>query len=123
MTTVLIVEDDDLSRRLLADVVRARGYEIEELDRGEGAAALVGRRPPALVLLDIRLPGIDGFATLAEIRQAPGGAELPVVAVTASLMRDDQARIQAAGFAELLEKPVQLKRVREILRRYAPRPA
>jgi CheY-like chemotaxis protein len=119
MKSVLVVEDDEKSRRLLSDVVGAKGYEVRSADSGEAALQQIEQCLPALVLLDIHLPGMDGYATLAAIRAHAGGAELPVVAVTASVMGSDRSRIFEAGFSGLLEKPVRLHLLADILARFA----
>lgn len=121
MTTVLIVEDDARSRKLLADVLVAHGYEVVQTDRGEDALALALAHRPALALLDIHLPGIDGFATLRALRADAHFADLPAVAVTASVMSADRARVTESGFDALLHKPVRLQplldTLREVMRR------
>mgnify|MGYP002778460285 CR=1 FL=1 len=116
MATVLVVEDDPKSRKLLVDVLSAHGIVVVETEAGEQAVALARAHAPQLVLLDIHLPGIDGFATLQRLREATDLAPLAVVAVTASVMSGDRARLQQAGFDGVLPKPVRLEALRGVVR-------
>jgi CheY-like chemotaxis protein len=109
VTTVLVVEDDEKSRRLVVDVLTNKGYTVCETERGEDAVDLARLHRPTIALLDIHLPGIDGFETLRRLRNLPETAGIAAVAVTASIMSQDRARIAAAGFDESLPKPVSLR--------------
>jgi two-component system cell cycle response regulator DivK len=110
MTTVLIIEDDEKSRRLLSDVQSLHGYRILQTDRAEeGVALLDATDDVSLVLMDIQLPGISGFEALARIRASTSRAATKVVAVTASVMDTDRRRILDAGFDAYMPKPVSLK--------------
>jgi len=115
---ILVVEDDPKSRRLLCDVIAAQGHEVVSETRGEDAVDRARGAALALVLLDIHLPGIDGFEALARLRALPGHESLPIVAVTASLMAPNRARIAESGFNALVEKPVRLKRLKEVLEQF-----
>ena len=106
---ILIVEDNERNLKLLRDVLGVRGYRTVEARSGEEALDRVRVDPPHLVLMDIQLPGMDGIAALGELRALPGGAALPVVAVTAFAMKDDRGRILAAGFDGYLEKPIDIR--------------
>jgi two-component system cell cycle response regulator DivK len=109
MTRVLVVEDDERSRRLIVDLLRVHGYEVMQTDRGEVALELVRGARPDLMLLDIQLPGIDGCEALRALRAVPALANVPAVAVTASAMPHDRERLFAAGFDRLLPKPIRLR--------------
>ena len=104
---VLVVEDDERSRRLLTDVLAWHGYEVEAAESGEEALRATALRPADAALLDIQLPGMDGFALLAALRSR--GGRLPAIAVTASVMDSDRVRILAAGFDACLGKPVNIR--------------
>lgn len=110
---ILVVEDDEKSRRLLVDVLGHHGYEVTAVDTGErGLESSTGGLPDA-VLLDIQLPGINGFEVLWRLRQMAGGERVPILAVTASVMDHDRRRIMEAGFDAYVPKPVN---IRELLR-------
>jgi two-component system cell cycle response regulator DivK len=119
MSTVLVVEDDEKSRRLIADILAAHGYEVLQADRGEAALDLVRGAQPAVLLLDIHLPGMDGCATLAALRAEPRLAGVPAVAVTASAMPHDRNRLLAAGFDLLMPKPIRLRELVDTVNRLA----
>lgn len=124
MPSILIVEDDARSRKLLADVLAVHGYRVFQADRGEAALELALACAPALFLLDIGLPGMDGVATLNTVRANPRLAAIPAIAVTASVMQMDRARLLASGFDAILYKPVRLQplldTVRAVLGRNSP---
>ena len=109
MKTILLVEDNERNRKLVRDVVGVAGYETLEAGDGEAALGLARERRPDLILMDINLPGIDGVEALARLRADPSTAAIPVVALTAYAMKDDRARILAAGFDGYLEKPVDVR--------------
>ena len=109
MSTVIIIEDDEKSRRLLADVLGHHGYTILQTDRAEEVVGLLEASHAGVVLMDIQLPGISGFEALARIRALPGIAATRVIAVTASAMDLDRKRIMDAGFDGYVPKPVNLK--------------
>ena len=109
MSTVLIIEDDEKSRRLLADVLGFHGYTILQTDRGEEGMELLDDGNIAVVLMDIELPGISGFEALALIRASEKLRTTKVIAVTASVMDTDRKRILEAGFDAYVPKPVNLK--------------
>jgi len=108
---ILVVEDDANSRMLVHDVLTFNGYRVLEAECAETALALARRERPALLLLDIRLPGIDGFAALAALRSDPALCAIPVIALTASSMSDDRVRIERAGFDGYHSKPVDIARL------------
>lgn len=114
---LLVVEDDERSRRLLVDVLGFHGYRIEAFASGEAALEHVRAGPPPdAALIDIQLPGMNGFALLSMLRQLPASPPLPVVAVTASVMDHDRRRIVAAGFDACVPKPVNMPELLATLR-------
>ena len=106
--TVLLVEDNEKNMKLLRDVLQAKGYAVLEAGTGEDAVALSASELPALVLMDVQLPGIDGVEALRRLRAAERTASIPVVALTAQAMDGDRERFLAAGFDGYLSKPVDL---------------
>jgi two-component system cell cycle response regulator DivK len=105
---VLVVEDNEKSMKLFRDVLRATGYSTLEARTGEDAVALARLEAPAIVLMDIQLPGIDGVEALARLRADERTASIPVLALTAQAMQGDRERFLEAGFAGYLAKPVDL---------------
>ena len=119
MSLVLIVEDNEMNMKLARDVLQARGYETVEAVTGEEGVRLALERKPALVLMDIQLPGIDGVEALRRIRANAATALIPVVAVTASVTPTDRSEIIAAGFDAFVSKPINLKEFLGVVQRYA----
>ena len=112
---ILVVEDDEKSRRLLTDVLRYHGFEVAAVGSGEDALADARATSPDAALLDIQLPGISGFDVLAELRSWTDRGRMPVVAVTASVMDHDRKRILAAGFDAYVAKPVNIRELLQTL--------
>lgn len=111
---ILVVEDDEKSRRLLRDVLTWHGFTVVEARTGEDALEAVRESPPDAALLDIQLPGLDGFEVLKALRGL--GARVPVLAVTASAMDHDRRRILDAGFDAYVAKPVNIRELLGILK-------
>ncbi len=105
---ILVVEDNEKSMKLFRDVLQATGYITLEAGTGEDAVELALLHPPALVLMDVQLPGIDGVEALARLRGDVRTASIPAVALTAQAMHGDRERFLEAGFAGYLSKPVDL---------------
>jgi two-component system, cell cycle response regulator DivK len=103
---VLLVEDNEKNLKLFRDVLRATGYVTLEASTGEEAVELAVSGSPALVLMDVQLPGIDGVEALRRLRSDQRTASIPVLALTAQAMHEDRERFLAAGFDGYLSKPV-----------------
>lgn len=118
---ILIVEDDPNSRKLVRDVLQVKGYQTIESENAEEGIRLAKERQPALILMDIQLPGISGIEALKILRADPQSQSIPVIAVTASVMNQQQSLITDAGFDGFEGKPVSvaalLKKVRNLLDR------
>ena len=106
---ILVVEDDDKSRKLVRDLLTVKGYEIIEAETGEEGVDLAQKRGPNLILMDIRLPGIDGIQALGRLRAEVATREIPVMAITASVMTSDRQRVLDAGFSAFQSKPINVK--------------
>jgi CheY-like chemotaxis protein len=119
---ILIVEDNEKNRRLVRDVLQFKGYETIETETGEEGVELARSRQPALVLMDIQLPGMDGITALKLLRQDPATREIRVMAVTASAMTQDRQTILAAGFDAYQSKPINVKGFLEAVQELLARP-
>ena len=118
MGTILIVEDNEKNMKLVRDILRHRGHQTLEAATGEQGVRLALEHVPDLVLMDIQLPDIDGIAVLREIRLDAAFDAVPVVAVSASVMPDEQQKIVASGFDAYVMKPINLKQFLDTVQRY-----
>jgi len=106
---ILVVEDNPLNLKLVRDVLGAAGYDVVSATSGEEGLREATAQPPDLVLMDLQLPGIDGVETMRQLRAGPLEDDVPVVAVTASAMAEDQANAARAGFDGYIEKPISVR--------------
>ena len=106
---ILIVEDNEKNRKLVRKVLERLGYRTSEVETGEEAVEAARKLSPDLVLMDYQLPGIDGIETFKRIRADPAIRRMPIVAVTASAMPEDTARMKEAGFDGFETKPINVK--------------
>jgi two-component system cell cycle response regulator DivK len=106
--TILIVEDSPDNMKLFRTLLRLRGHEVAELPSGDGLLPAIEAVRPAIVLMDIQLPGKDGFALVREIRES-AHRDLRVVALTAHAMAGDRERALAAGFDGYITKPIDIR--------------
>jgi len=109
MSLILIVEDNEKNLKLVRDVLQVKGYSTLEASTAEDGLKIARERKPALILMDIQLPGMSGIEALRALRAAPATAAIPVVAITASVMQQDRQQIMSAGFDGFIEKPINLK--------------
>jgi CheY-like chemotaxis protein len=122
---ILIIEDHEKNRKLVRDVLRHKGYRTVEAETAEEGIELAREARPALILMDIQLPGMDGIEAFVRLRSDPATRAIPVIAVTASAMTEEQLKIREAGFDGYQQKPISimpfLAAVRAVLkRRQAP---
>lgn len=106
MRKILVAEDDPASRELVREILAACGYEVVEARDGDEALRKIEQTVPDLVLLDIQMPVLDGFAVLRQVRQDPRFATLRIVALTAFAMWGDREKVLEAGFDAYLAKPL-----------------
>jgi two-component system cell cycle response regulator DivK len=119
---ILLVEDNDKNRKLAHDVLVHDGYRVVDAESAEEALRLVQEQRPDLVLMDIHLPGINGIEALRRLRDEPATRDIPVMAVTASAMTPDRAKIMAAGFDGYQSKPISVKPFLAAVRQLLDRP-
>jgi len=106
MIKVFIAEDNAVNRELLRELLESRGYTVVEACDGEEALRMIEQTQPDILLLDIGMPVLDGFAVVRQLRQNPRLSALPAVAVTAYAMQGDRERILNSGFDGYLSKPI-----------------
>src|SRR5580700_2152692 len=106
MIKVLIAEDNAVNRELLRELLEGRGYTVLEACDGQEALQMIEEVQPEVLLMDIGMPVLDGFAVIRRIRENPRLVSLPVVAVTAYAMRGDREKILSSGFDGYLSKPL-----------------
>lgn len=119
MSLILIVEDNEKNLKLVRDVLQFKGYQTIEAMTGLEGVRLALERKPDIILMDIQLPDIDGITALGQIRADPQTERIPVIAVSASVMPDEQQRIVASGFDAYITKPINLKSFLETVEKYA----
>ncbi len=114
---ILIAEDDDASRELLAEHLASWGYEVVQAQDGKEALAMICSSPPALALLDIQMPNMHGTDVVKTLRQDARLSHVPVIALTALAMRGDRERLLDLGFTEYLSKPLDPQILKRIMKR------
>jgi two-component system, cell cycle response regulator DivK len=119
---ILIVEDNPQSLKLVRDILQIKGYQTLEAETGEEGVRLARERQPALILMDIQLPGINGIEALQRLRADPVTSATPVIAVTASVMTQDRSRIMAAGFNGFQSKPISVNQLLATVRETLDKP-
>jgi two-component system, cell cycle response regulator DivK len=118
VSTILIVEDNEKNMKLVRDILQYRGHTTIEAVTGGDGVRLAREQRPDLVLMDIQLPDIDGIEALRRIRAEPALDAMPVLAVSASVMPDEQQQIVASGFDAYITKPINLKPFLETVQRF-----
>jgi len=115
---ILIVEDNDLNLKLFRDLLSAHGYDTIETKEGLEAITLTKMEHPDLILMDIQLPEISGLDVTRRLKADASICDIPIIAVTAFAMKDDEDKILAAGCEAYLSKPISIKSFMETVRRF-----
>jgi CheY-like chemotaxis protein len=127
MTRILVVEDNPLNLKLFLVILRSAGYEADPAVDSTEAEKAIDAHVPDLILMDLGLPGKDGYTLARELRRRPSTADLPILAVTSFAMKGDRERARQAGCTDYLTKPIDrrelLSRIHELLRAPGPTPA
>ena len=119
--TILLADDNAPSRELMREILEACGYDVAEASNGREALDLIRKSPPDIVLLDLQMPVMDGFAVIHAVRSDERLRLLTVIALTASAMLGDRERAIAAGFDSYIAKPISLENVRNQIRQITTR--
>ncbi|EKT4558929.1 response regulator [Pseudomonas putida] len=117
---VLLVEDNPVNQSVIEAMLRSLGLAVCTAEDGLEAIDLVGRQRFAAVLMDCRLPHLDGYEATRRIRQLPNGAGLPIIALTANALQGDRERCMAAGMDDYLSKPLRRTELQRVLQRWLP---
>jgi len=106
---ILIIEDNEKNRKLCRDVLQVKGYQTIESESAEEGLELAEEKSPALILMDIQLPGMDGITAMKQLKGDPKTQRIPIVAITASAMTNNRQAMLAEGFDGYQTKPITLK--------------
>ena len=117
MKKVLVADDKETSRELIRTVLEGSGLAVSEASDGLEAVQYARELQPDLVILDLHMPGLDGFGVLAELRRDRNFAATPIMALTASAMQGDRERAMVAGFDSYVSKPIPLPMLRQEVER------
>ena len=119
MTLVLIVDDNEKNRKLARDLLRTAGFETLESATGAQALAMAMERAPDIILMDLRLPDMDGADAAGALRADLRTARIPILAVSALPLEGNDDWLEAAGFAGWIEKPIRVGRFADEVRGYS----
>jgi two-component system, cell cycle response regulator DivK len=117
---VLVVDDHEDNRRILRDLLASAGYEVIEATTGDDGVAMAKARTPDLILMDIQLPGIDGYEATRRIKADDALGRIPVIVVTSYALSGDDAKALAAGADAYVAKPFSPRAMLAKIREYLP---
>lgn len=120
-TRVLAIEDHEDNRRILRDLLESVGYELIEATTGEEGIALAETQLPDLILMDIQLPGLDGYETTRRIKANPALQRVPIIAVTSYALSGDDVKAFAAGCDAYVTKPFSPRELLAKIREFLPK--
>jgi two-component system, cell cycle response regulator DivK len=120
--TILIVEDNPVNRKLLVTVLRPHGYRLLTAVDGEEAVAIACQELPDLVLMDLQLPKMNGYAATQRLKELPETAKIPVIALTAHAMPEERNHAQQVGFDGYITKPIDTRTFPSLIRAVFERP-
>ncbi len=109
MKKILVVEDNEKNMYLISFILKKNNYEVIEARNGEQGIELAIKEKPDLIIMDIQLPDIDGMEATKRIKESEDVREIPVIAFTSFAMAGDREKMLNSGFAEYIEKPINLK--------------
>ncbi len=115
---ILIIEDNVMNMKLFRDLLDAHGFAIIETDNGAMAVDMVRKILPDLILMDIQLPEISGLDIIREMKNAEEIRHIPVIAVTAFAMKDNEAEIMASGCEAYVAKPISIEPFMELVEKF-----
>ena len=117
---ILVVEDQPDNRQIIRDMLADTGYEIAEAENGEEALAAIAKARPDLILMDIQLPVMDGYAATRRIKTDPALKSIPIIAVTSYALSGDEDKAREAGCNAYVAKPYSPRALLAKIREYCP---
>jgi len=117
---ILVVEDNEANRILMRQILKYHGYDLLEAADGAAGLAMAREHMPDLILLDLQMPVMGGFAVIGELRKTPELSKLKVIAVTSFAMKGDREKALEAGFDEYVTKPIDTRKFIEIVKSFLP---
>jgi two-component system cell cycle response regulator DivK len=117
---ILVVEDHEDNRRIFRDLLTSAGYELIEAATGEEGVTLAEKHVPDLILMDIQLPGVDGYGATRRIKSNPGLRQIPIIAVTSYALSGDEAKALEAGCDAYVAKPFSPRALLAVIREHLP---
>jgi two-component system, cell cycle response regulator DivK len=115
---ILIVDDNENNRLLMSDILQYRGYEILEAEDGGKGISMARELKPDLILLDMQMPGIDGFAAARMLKSDPLTKDIKVIVVTSFAMKGDREKIIALGVDDYVAKPIDTRQFPILVEKY-----
>lgn len=115
---ILLVDDNPVNMKLVSYLLTSRGYEVRTAIGAEEARALLATFRPGLILMDLQMPGVDGFTFTRELKADPRTAGIRIIAVTAYAMRGDEDRAREAGCDDYLTKPIDIRTLPDAVARW-----
>ncbi|MGB9393108.1 MAG: response regulator [Xanthobacteraceae bacterium] len=115
---ILVVEDQPDNRQIIRDMLADTGYEIAEAENGEEALAAITKQRPDLILMDIQLPVMDGYAATRRIKTDPALKSIPVIAVTSYALSGEEKKAREAGCDDYVPKPYSPRQLLAKIRQY-----
>jgi two-component system cell cycle response regulator DivK len=117
---ILVVEDHEDNRRIIRDLLTAHEFEVVEAVTGLEGVRAAQRQNPALILMDIQLPEIDGYEATRRIKAQPGLKHIPIIIITSYALSGDDLKAYAAGCDEYVSKPYSPRKLLEKIRKFLP---
>jgi len=118
---ILIIEDNQKNLKLIRDILQFHGYKTFEAETAEIGIELARKLQPALILMDVQLPGMDGGEALKILKSEAGTQHIPIIALTAFAMKGDRERLMAEGFDGYVAKPIDIKEIFQVIENYLSR--
>jgi two-component system, cell cycle response regulator DivK len=117
---ILVVEDQEDNRRILRDLLTSTGYELAEAEDGEEALKLAECKRPALILMDVQIPVLDGYEVTRRLKSNPELRAIPIIVVTSYALSGDEGKARAAGCNGYVSKPYSPRQLLAKIREYVP---